>query len=531
MSLLQQTSRSTLYLTILVLFISASSCTKLGSRRLNSGLLQQALQGASDSGPAPTHFVDPSSTSCSDTGDGSLQTPWCSFNAGLIYAKPGNVVGVVPGTYHLAEGPGVVTQGDSHILPSIRGGTSDQNRIYFRALSSAERIIGKGSSSEDPNHQVYLTKAEIRIQHDFITFDGFYFKDDSKLWVLGTSNDLVEGFVLKNSMYYIEPRSDTETQGARSAQFSYVKNFTFDHNEFWTINFDPQWASLCEDTNAGLLLVENSEDITIKNSYLFGAANGHNLNSGKNFVIEKNHSAWHQEHHGGPGKAGLVDGFIYRHNVFGRGGQEGPFISATCRDGRNTKTKNGLIENNLSVGVSGLHFGTWRHETCEGDYYIGIENIINRNNLVVVADQNDVCYRNFSGDVNVLESDYNWCIAQVRGESDHNTFWYISQDGQRYTIQEWQNQSHPDHQQIVQDPHSQKLIGFDPGYVTPLANLLELEGIDYECSETFAHICTGSVKSNCKWPYRVNFKSDYHLKSNSPLIGAGMNGATIGPEL
>ncbi len=253
-----------------------------------------------------------------------------------------------------------------------------------------------------------------------------------------------------------------------------------------------------------MLSISDSSNFVVRNSYLYGGRNVHDVSKSHDFVFQNNQILLGQEHLGGPGDG--TSNWTYVNNIMGLSGQEAPFVKANCGG----TISNGTIHNNIVLDTSGPHVETF----CPSNpKWNGISNIMVRNNLIIRTVPT-VCLRSWAPNINSVDSDYNFCVFQH--ESAPRVFWRITTLEKPYNLQQWQTQT--EFPQIRQDPNSKFLLNADPGFNTPLNQLLEVDGLD-ECSRYFT---TGSsCMSNCKPPYRIRLKANFSLKDDSMLIAAG----------
>lgn len=522
------------FIAVVVILISIFSFTDV--LRTSPGEAHKAVS------PKPTTFeqnfyVDNQNELCTDQGEGTQSTPFCSINKAILEAEPGDTISVYPGTYDISQGEGVeyasgseypLQPGQPMIRP-INSGTANYP-IRLIGMSTAKDIIGKGNYVNDDDNQVFVIGGTLLMDKDYWDVEGLYFTHGGGVYTIENT-----GFVLKDSLFFVDPEPHTDLINVNGGHTLYVMRTTdtvFDHLEVWSINFDSgmdaNFQTRCGQDSAyetQSKCVQNwgSTGTVLKNSFVYGCRYllqraGEVVSSG--CVVENNHLMFAEEHNG----HFCTDDFVYRRN-FNFMGQQTPYFEEEC----NGPLVTGVIENNVNYQSK-----FWMQQNCNEDHWLNNFDYVKfRNNIVVLRTSVDACFYAGPQYENVIDSDFNLCSPWFRNDPTQpkGTFWSWYAGGyddiqqwiganteSPYLLDAWKVQD--DVPEITQDDNS--LFRVDPGFITPIQEFGQFENIDYSCSATFGHPdIFGECYSNCEAPYRIRFLDDTHLRSDSPLIDRG----------
>jgi hypothetical protein len=163
--------------------VAASAATLIAAASLSPVVAQAAGQN--------TIYVNSGDSTCSDSGSGSIDAPFCSIQAAADAANPGDV-GITPGAY--ASGA-VIT----------RSGTASDPIVFTGGPNSAE--IGEGSIATS---ELTLSGASDVEVEDLDIYSG----TSAAVTVSGGSDDTIANVDLENALSTGSPSSVIVTGGA-----------------------------------------------------------------------------------------------------------------------------------------------------------------------------------------------------------------------------------------------------------------------------------------------------------------------------
>jgi parallel beta-helix repeat protein len=277
--------------------------------------------------PVTAFYVDKSSANCTDSGAGTVSTPFCTIAKGTSRLQPGQTLFVGNGTYAEQVAP-----------PS---GTAAA-RVTVAATPGTSPVVGTGSQA----HGVYLSA------RNYVTVAG--------LTVSGTSSDGV----------YVTNCTNVTLSGVRSTlsgqpnQSGFAKGFKV----IGTTNSTITGSTADHNTDSGIYLAQGATGDLIVGNTTFAnarqytrAAPGIDLRSGGNAVLN---NVSHDNEDSGIQLYPGSDGSLVANNVAFRNGDHGidDYQAANQRIIGNSAYRNataginleggstgGLVENNVSV--------------------------------------------------------------------------------------------------------------------------------------------------------------------------------------
>ena len=200
-----------------------------------------------------------------DANDGSALKPWKTINAAVRVAQPGDVITVHEGVYREQINP-------------PRGGTSDRNRIVYRA-AEGEKVVIKGSE---------VVKGWEKVQHDTwkVTLPNSFFGDFNPYndlihgdWFIAKEREHHTGAVYRNGHWLVEAATlDAALEPAGDTPF-------------WFGQVDPThtaiWAQF-KDINPN----EADVEINVRRTVFYPSARGINYITVRGFTMMQAATPW-----------------------------------------------------------------------------------------------------------------------------------------------------------------------------------------------------------------------------------------------
>ena len=276
----------------------------------------QTNQNYSATFTAITYYVNKNNSSCSDSGPGTLATPFCTIGHGAFVATAGNKVWVVAGDY------------PERVKPNANG--SAGNPITFHGEPG---VIVRGDGSATGN--------AFRITgFSYITVEGFTVRDttDYGIYVESSNHIIISGNTVTSAG---DPAATPAVLRSGIHLFSATNSSIIGNTSY-------------ENSDHGIEVVGASSNVTVENNTVYGnanevarIANGIIIQGTSTNISVIHNTAYNNEDTGIGVNGDSHDNFIIGNLSYGNG-DHGIDISGS----RNNAVVGNTVQGNVTVGIN-----------------------------------------------------------------------------------------------------------------------------------------------------------------------------------